>query len=87
MCKGDGGANMVTCTSVCDNLDTLNLIVASHVAGGWYLYCTVFLKEMCPAAEQYFFDADFYHERCGAGSGPGLGDEGASSSAGSSGPV
>ena len=73
MCGGDGGVNMNTCVSVCNGVDALGTNLGSQVAGGWYLYCTIFFKEFCPGAKQ-FMGAELYEKRCGAASGPELAD-------------
>jgi hypothetical protein len=72
MCYGDGSANAVTCSSVCEGAAP-GRNFGSQVAGAWYRYCTVFFKEFCSPAREYM-DAEFFEERCGADSGPGLGD-------------
>jgi hypothetical protein len=73
MCKDYGRANTNTCVSLCDGLDTVDVDLGNQVAAGWYLYCTLFFKEICPEAKP-FLDADTFEERCGANSGPALGD-------------
>ena len=73
MCKGDGSANTVTCAGVCARADTVGTNAASHVVQSYYLYCTIFFGEFCSDAKEYL-DADTFDERCGANSGPGLGD-------------
>jgi hypothetical protein len=73
MCGGDGGVNLNTCVGVCDSVDTLGVNLGSQVVGGWYLYCTLFFKAVCPNARE-FLDADTFAERCGPDSPPALGD-------------
>ncbi|KAH9436035.1 hypothetical protein MCOR02_004944 [Pyricularia oryzae] len=51
MCAGNGGANAATCMSgYCD--PSFNHIVVMS----WYMYCTMFFKELCPSAREYFDD-------------------------------
>ena len=37
MCAGDGGTNMVTCSSICGVPDNLGISWAENVASGWWV--------------------------------------------------
>ncbi|KFY83366.1 hypothetical protein V498_08127 [Pseudogymnoascus sp. VKM F-4517 (FW-2822)] len=74
MCKGNGGANLAACIPICDAADTLGTLSGSLGAvRGYYLYCSMFYKEICPDAKEYL-DSEMWEERCGPDSGPLLGD-------------
>ncbi|KAI6355896.1 hypothetical protein MCOR25_008052 [Pyricularia grisea] len=92
MCAGNGGANVATCMSgYCD--PSFNHIVVMS----WYMYCTMFFKELCPNAREYF-DSETWDRLCspeavakggigasGSGSGTSDSDSGAGSGSSSSG--
>ncbi|KAK3313288.1 hypothetical protein B0H66DRAFT_628918 [Apodospora peruviana] len=67
MCAGDGATNMVTCTSICGVPDqNLGLTWDESVASGWYTYCIMFYKQLCPAAKEHV-TPELYEDpaRCG----------------------
>ena len=92
MCAGDGGTNMVTCSSICGVPDNLGISWAENVASGWYTYCIMFdeFKVMCPQAQEHVTPELWADPaRCGGvdtsggGSGGAGGDDGEESDAGS----